>query len=133
MDSGELAEDVRELLRRHIESYEHLETLVRLHSEPNRQWVAGNLSPSPQHHERMAEILELFRGSGIVRLQSADAGSGYVYDPVSPALDAAVSSLVREYREQPTAVIRFMSANAIRRLRTGAARAFCDALIPRRK
>ncbi len=68
MDSGELPEDVRELLKKHVESYEHLEILVRLHGERDRQWTARDLSTVPQHVERLDQILELFRAGGIVPL-----------------------------------------------------------------
>ncbi len=81
----------------------------------------------------MTAILELFRAGGIVYLRQPDDGSGYIYEPVTPAINSAVNSLMREYREQPTSVIRFISANAIRRVRTGAARAFFETLIPRQK
>ncbi len=50
-----------------------------------------------------------------------------------PRWKRRVATLVRVYREQPTTVIKLISANAVQRLRKGALRAFADAVIWPRK
>ena len=132
-----LPDDVRSLLREHIESYDELETLLTLERLRGAGKTAEELSAATHVGvpliERAVRSLEARRFVG--RRASAPDGSvlgnepRYFYAPATPELDCAVRALARAYVEQPIPIIKLMSENAIQRLRNGAARAFAEAFI----
>ena len=67
------------------------------------------------------------------RLLEKHAGAqlAYRYAPAEPGMMAVVDRLAALYVQQRLEVIRQMSANAIDRLRTSAARTFADAFLLR--
>jgi hypothetical protein len=129
----ELPEDLRRLLESHLDSYESLVVVMLMQENRGREWTADALVCALPQTEQIAEALNSLQAAGFIRATSAHSGQHYVYAPTTPALDAAVASLVQVYREQPTAVIKFMSANAVRRLRKGALRAFAEVVLRRRR
>jgi len=132
-DASELPEDVRALLHEHIESYEHLETLLLLRRERYEQWtsegVAARLRVRP---ELIEAALANLKASGLVEATGV-APPRFAYRPASSGLDAAVGRLEREYAERPILIIQLMSANAIERLRTAALHTFADAFVLHKK
>jgi hypothetical protein len=133
MSIDELPARVQELLSKRIESFEQLEILLFLYGCRDRSWTAQAVSEQVQRGSEALEALEALRLAGLVRCTPCNPKLEYGYAPVSAQLDEAVSELARAYREQPITVIRVMSANSIRRVRVGAARAFADAFVIQKK
>lgn len=65
----------------------------------------------------------------LLEVPPADPPQGYRYAAAGSRLTQSVDRLARLYAEQRLEVIKQMSANAIERLRSSAARAFADAFI----
>lgn len=129
--SDELPEDVRVLLRQHIESFDELESLLLLRQEAGADFspdaVAARLGVSP---DAAAEALRSLVKAGVV---VAGAGGVYRFGAVDAGASATVAKLAEAYRERRVEVMRLLSANAIERLRTAAMRRFADAFLLRRK
>jgi hypothetical protein len=66
---------------------------------------------------------------GLVSRRDGAPQAVYCYSPQDPKLHEAVVGLAREYREQPIAIIKLLSTNAIERVRTAALRTFADAFV----
>jgi len=131
-DFPQVPEDVRALLRERIESYEQLEMLFALRND-RREQTAAALSARFGIDRTLAQsALAELQTHGLAQARGRGAEPRYVYAPASAALEEAVSRLARLYVEQPIAVLRILSTNAIERVRTGALRAFADAFILRK-
>jgi hypothetical protein len=132
-DAGELPEDVRALLHEHIESYEHLETLLLLRRERYEQWTSEGLAARLHVRPELIEAaLASLKASGLVEA-TAVVPERFTYRPASSGLEAAVGRLEREYAERPILIIQLMSANAIERLRTAALHTFADSFVLNKK
>jgi predicted ArsR family transcriptional regulator len=132
-DADELPEDVRALLHEHIESYEHLETLLLLRRERHEQWTSEALAARLRvRPELIAAALANLKAGGMVEATGVTP-TRFVYRPSSSGIDAAVGRLQREYTERPILIIQLMSANAIERLRTAALQTFADAFVLSKK
>jgi len=128
-DARDLPEDVRALLKEHIESYEQLEMLLLLRRERYEVWTAEGLAARLRVGAELIEpALAALKLSGLVEI-TGTAPSRFAYRPASPGLDAATGRLEREYAERPILIIQLMSANAIERLRTAALHTFADAFV----
>jgi hypothetical protein len=131
--ASELPEDVRALLHEHIESYEHLETLLLLRRERYEQWTSEGLAARLRVRPELIETaLASLKASGLVEA-TGPAPMRFAYRPASSGLDAAVGRLQSEYAERPILIIQLMSANAIERLRTAALHTFADAFVLNKK
>lgn len=132
-DASDLPEDVRALIHEHIESYEHLETLLLLRRERYEQWTSDTLAARLHvRPELVAAALASLKASGLVET-TGTAPTCFAYRAASSGLDAAVGRLEREYAERPILIIQLMSANSIERLRTAALHTFADAFILNKK
>lgn len=131
-DPDGVPDDVRALLRERIGSYEQLEILLTLCEEPDGGTAEALSSRLHIPLPLTASTLTELQARGLVRLETVAAGTRYVYEPATPALEATVSRLAKAYAEHTIAIIKLMSSNAIGRVRTGAARAFADAFILRK-
>lgn len=132
-DASDLPEDVRALLHEHIESYEHLETLLLLRRERYEQWTCEGLAARLRVRPELIETaLASLKAGGLVEATDA-APTRFAYRPASSGLDAAVGRLASEYAERPILIIQLMSANAIERLRTAALHTFADAFVLSKK
>jgi hypothetical protein len=131
--AASLPEDVRALLHQHIDSYEQLETLLLLRRERYEQWTSAGLAARLRVPGDLIETA--LKGLGASGLVAAAGGvpARFAYRAASPALDAAVGHLEREYAERPILIIQLMSANAIERLRTAALHTFADAFVLNKK
>jgi predicted ArsR family transcriptional regulator len=124
---------VRALIHEHIESYEHLETLLLLRRERHGQWTSESLAARLHVRPELIEAaLASLKASGLVEATGA-APARFAYRAASPGLDEAVGRLEREYAERPILVIQLMSANSIERLRTAALHTFADAFVLNKK
>ena len=129
---SQLPEEVRALLRERIESYEQLEVLFALRND-RREQTAQEMSVQLAIDRTLADsTLAELQAQGLAELRGRDPEPRYLYAPANPQLDQAVAHLARLYAEQPIAILKILSANAIRRVRTGALRAFADAFILRK-
>jgi len=132
-EANELPEDVRALLHEHIESYEHLETLLLLRRERYEQWTSEALAARLHVRPELIEAaLASLKAGGLVEATGADPMQ-FAYRPASSGIDAAVGRLQSEYTERPILIIQLMSANAIERLRTAALHTFADAFVLHKK
>lgn len=128
MDSVGLPELVESFLRDHITSYEQLEILLLLRTEPARAWsleeVAQPLSIArPAATAALAHLREL---GLVVIVEEHGGGDGARYALAEgPAeLSSTVAALAVAYDEDRAGVMRALSRNAIARLRSRAMRAF---------
>jgi hypothetical protein len=131
MNGVDLPAEVQALLYDHIESYEQLEILLLLRLEAAESWseehISSRLNISPT---LTAAALSALRLSGVVKLRGE--WPRYEYAADTPAIDDAVNMLVAIHSTHRFEIIKLMSANAIRRMRTGALRAFADAFVLRK-
>lgn len=133
MVSDSLPQEVESLLGAHVESYEQLAVLLLVQSEPDRQWSAEDLA----HNLRIAlsiaaESAMDLCSRGLVRVAGRKPSPHYQY-AATGSIASAVSQLAVEYARNPLGVVKALSANAIRRVRTSALRAFADAFVVKRK
>lgn len=128
--SHELPADVRTLLFEHIESYEQLEILLLLQRNRGADWTPAQLCGQLKISEEMvAESLSALQQGGLVVGRTELAPIAYAYAPVSLGLEETVSRLAAAYSERPLPIIRLMSSNAIRRVRTGSMRALAESFV----
>jgi len=130
----ELDSDVLYLLFDQVTNYEQLEALLLLHGCPAQAWsvaaVAAALRTDP---DSAASALDELASHQLVALTSGDHGPQYQYSAAPDGVGATVDRLAQAYAQQRLEVVKQMSANAIDRLRSSAARTFSDAFIFRRK
>lgn len=131
MTAETLPPDVRVLLHDRIETFEELEVLLFLVRTGGAYTVEGleeqfNVPPS-----LLDEALAgLVRASLLTRRPAPEAT--FQYAPATKELDSQVQTLAAFYKDSPIAVMRFMSASAVERVRTSAIRTFGDAFLIRR-
>jgi hypothetical protein len=128
--TGEFPEAVKALLRDHVTSFEKLEVLLLLSGEPHQAWTTASLSSRVHVPEDLiVEALDALQRSRLVG-STAGAGQRVVrYAPATAELAHAARELLRVFPDQRAAIIGFMNANAIERVRSGAIRTFADAFI----
>ena len=126
----ELPEDVLALLRTHLETYEQIEVLQLLHSEPRGAWSPGRISERLHIDVPLVETaVNALQSGELIQCSATEAGRASAYSPGNPTLKAAAERLLQEYRERPARIMQLISSYAIERVRTAAARAFADAFI----
>jgi len=126
-----LSAELAQFLRDHVESYEHLLLLLLLQSEPARQFEVDELSSSLRlPAELVSGALDaLARGA---LLETSPAGRRYRFAPADPRQGELARALDATYAKQPALIMQTLSANAIRRMRTGALHAFANAFVLRK-
>jgi DNA-binding MarR family transcriptional regulator len=123
----EIPEDVRALLRTCVTSYEELEVLLLLAREPGDAVTAAAVADRVRTPvSAVAAALGTLVDAGLV--EAGPGGDTFRYQPRAE-LGAAVARLLEEARENPVAIIRAMSANAIERIRMSAVNMFADAFV----
>jgi len=124
--TNEETEELRLFLRDNVSSFEELETLLFLARAPRRAWpvadVAAALSLSD---DAIRTAVAGLPSSLLVREEGASA-------PVcryaaGPDLQPVVERLLRAYDERRVVILQIMSANAMERVRSAAARHLADA------
>jgi hypothetical protein len=128
----ELDAEVCRLLFDHVTSYEQLEALLLLHARP-AQWHSATQVAAALHIDAAnaaAALMALARQ----RLLGAEAAGGaggqrWLYAPADGRLATSVDKLAQAYGRQRLEVVKQMSANAIERVRSSAARTFADAFL----
>ncbi|HEY7930345.1 MAG TPA: hypothetical protein VID71_10045 [Steroidobacteraceae bacterium] len=128
---AELDAEVRQLLSEHVTGYEQLEALLLLHRDSRQSSTGEQLGAELRIDAgSMATALAELAEHGLLERRTGPPPS-YRYAPVQTALAAAVDRLAQLYTEQRLEIIRQMSANAIERLRSSAARSFSEAFLLR--
>lgn len=122
----------KELLFETAETFEELEVLVWFHGRG--EGSAGDATLISQQTTARGEAAEAALASlanrGILSVSSAEPGQ-FVYVPSAEARQA-IELVVSEYRENLVDVVGLMTANAIERVRTAAARTFAEGFRIRR-
>lgn len=116
---------MHELLRRHIASYDQLELLLLLRAERAR-WCS-----EPWLEDKRPGMLDALQHLVEQRLVVERGGTGerlYQYNPPDEQIARAIDHLATVYRNQPHEVMRVMTANAVERVRSQAARTFGEVL-----
>jgi hypothetical protein len=126
----ELPNDVRHLLANKVDSLEKVEVMFLAWREPGTVWSVATASarlrlPADSVATALSELTD-------ARLLAADS-VGYRYAPGTAADAAAVVALCNLYDGDRLLVLREMSALAMERIRSSAARAFSDAFRFRRR
>jgi hypothetical protein len=131
MGVTEIPSPVQAFLLEHIESYEQLEILLLLRLEATEIWSEARISARLGLSATLtADALSALLAHGLVRRQGEPPRC--VFAPRSEALDQVVTELARSYASQRLEILKLMSANAIKRMRTDALRAFADAFVLRK-
>lgn len=96
-----------------------LELLILMRTEADRLWSADELVATLRASDTLvADVLRSFEVSGLVVRE----GAGFVYRPVSPALETLCAAVEAAYRERPVRVV-----NAVTRRRSDQLQSFADA------
>lgn len=120
---------VRQVLRDHIDSYEHLECLLLLGRTYPRSWavddVAAELHSGPSI---VAEALDHLHRAGLVQTSTTGGPTQFTYS-AGPGL---IEALWHAYATNRLAIMNLMTANSLDRVRTSALRRFASAFLLRR-
>jgi hypothetical protein len=133
MSEEKIPQDVIALLQEHVHSYEQLEILVLLRGWSGEELVDQAVAQAlgiPV--ESAAGALRQLAETGVLEsITQSDLQWRYrgPRDDLRPAIDG----LAKAYKESRLEVMRLMTVNAIRRMRTGAMRAFADAFVVGKK
>jgi len=129
-----LSEDLLDLLRRRVGSLEALECLLLVRRERERKWASFEIARELGIPEGMVDTtLAAMKAAALVVREGAAGGATWRYAPRGAELEAIVDRLARVYEERRLEVMRILSAQAMERLRSSAARAFADAFVIGRK
>ena len=122
--------EARSLLFEHVSGYDELEALLLLHAAPARAWTVVEVAAALRIAalDAAAALGEL-SAHRLLATENASAPERFRYAPADGALAAGVDRLAQAYAGQRLDVVKQMSANAIERLRSSAARAFADAFL----
>lgn len=127
----ELDADIQRLLFERVASYEQLEALLLLRAEAGQFRSVRHLAEQLRIDDSsVAAALEALTAHRLLEKQPGPQPA-YRYAPAEVDAAAMVDRLAALYTEQRLEVIRQMSANAIERLRSSAARTFADAFLLR--
>jgi membrane-bound ClpP family serine protease len=128
-----ISDEVRALLVAHVRSHEQLETLLLLHRKRDQEWTVMSVSEALNiSASAAAEALSELASGDLVELLHAESVPPR-YRAAKTSLGPAVEHLAQAYSENRIELMKVLSANAIERVRTGALRAFADALVIGRK
>jgi hypothetical protein len=113
MSQADIPQVVRAFIAQHIESAELLETLLLVHSAPERDWTPDDVARSIYTVPASAiRRLEQLVALSLAARRAGDADPAYRYAPGSPDLAAQVDALAAAYRAHRVAVINLVYAPA---------------------
>lgn len=96
-DDRDIPPDVRRYVIARIDSVTELETLILLHSAPERHWTPAEVAQRVYVSTPMAQaLLERFAMDGVFRAQGD--GSSYTYAPATEELGKLLDRLEQAYR-----------------------------------
>lgn len=128
MPEAEVPYELRELIVRHLDSMEQVETLLLLARSEPRAWSVGDVAQELRWSVRGAQqcLEDLIRGP-LVRRVGSGAGATYEFAP-TPADRGTVSTLMQLYDTRPLLLGRLIYDRP-----PTVARSFADAFRIRRK
>jgi hypothetical protein len=113
--NGAITKEAGDFLTRHIDSVAHLELLLLLYGDKDREWSADGIARELRVERGWAVArLKEFAASGIAR---ESAPQTYRYAPRNDKLHAAVQAVTNAYAERRVAVIDFIYAKPLANLR----------------
>jgi hypothetical protein len=119
---SQLPDHLKAFLQR-VESFEGLEVVLLLASEPDRRWTHAEL-PRPE--------LQPGLSSALARSGLALASEGGLQLSDEPRVRSYAEELRALFRDNPLPIVQFLNQSAIERVRASAARTFADAFVVRR-
>jgi hypothetical protein len=119
--------ELKKFIAQNIESLAQLETLLRLHRDPQRQWTADELARELYISADMCRgiCIDLERRRLAVR---GDAPQSWRYPAADPEVDLLVEQLAQTYRERRVAVVTAIYSTPVNKVQT-----FADAFRLRRE
>lgn len=129
-DGHELPREVRALIREHIHSLEQLDLLLFLHGHPGQTLASSEVAHALGSTDALARAtMTHLRRQGLSTVTSDFAAC---YAPSSAALHQLVARLAEAYAHARPAVLTFISACALDRVRDAQGRAFAHAYLGHR-
>lgn len=107
-DPDVLTKEVKDFVLDRIATPVHLETLIMLCREPDREWTVAELARAQYTDaDRVVGALEDFStGRRLVRAEPGPAGQSYRFWPQDEALRETVASLLDAYNRMPVQLVR---------------------------
>lgn len=128
--TSELDVEVLRLLSGQVTSYEQLEALLLLHAAAGRDWAVMEVAAALRIDDaNAAAALAALSTQHLLTVTGVGVQQRYRYASADATLAAGVDKLALAYAERRLEVVKQMSANAIERLRSSAARTFADAFL----
>lgn len=98
--------EVRDLVRRHVTSGDHLEILMRMYDAPERAFTRDDLRQTTHIAERsLQRCLDELTDSGIIR--RAESGT-WQYGPKNVQDRHALDQLAQMYNQRPVTLVRLV-------------------------
>jgi hypothetical protein len=130
MSAEDLPGNVRDLLRDHVTSFERLELLLFFHRQPLQDWDLTTVCAQTRIAPDLAEAsLPSLVSSQLIRPVAGPPSPLYRFAPATADLAQAVDALANAFEHRRAALMSFMSAMAIERLRSQTMRAFADSFV----
>lgn len=127
MSQQQIPAEVQQFVAEYITSADQLDILLLLHSRPEEQWTARQVSEAVFTVPTSATLrLEQLAAAGLLSSDGA-ADPRYQYSPMSPALRARMDALALAYRENRVGVIQLVFQKPVDPLKS-----FADAFRLRR-
>jgi hypothetical protein len=127
MEDQPVPAELQQFLLDHVQNYEQLSLLVLLGSNPERVWTVGEASAGTgMPPEYVQDALRSLAAADLMHLQP---GPPDTFTMTAGDTRQLLIGLAALFDSNRLAVMRAMNANAISRVRTGAARAFSSAFL----
>ena len=130
MSDDHVPEVVQRLVREQVRTYDALEVVLFLHRESGRRWRPAEVAAAVRLSEDVAAtVLNELAQHHLVVGAAGPKGPAFRLNTERAEVASAVSQLAAAWDAHRLALIRLLNANALERLRTGAARALSDAFL----
>ncbi len=133
MSERAIPDDVKELLRASVHSFEELEVLLLLHREAHHAWLAVTIAE--ELHLDVAAVLPALANlaeQGLLAREETGHGATFRYAAQTAELANAVDHLAAIYARDRLQVVLVLSRNAMSRIQHSTLKAFSDAFRLRR-
>ncbi|MBE7553436.1 MAG: MarR family transcriptional regulator [Anaerolineales bacterium] len=116
-DQG-LSEEVKKFIAEHINSLEQLEVLLLLHSHPQQEWTAQEVSQELRLSQASAAMrLADLDKRGLLAVREA-SDPLYRYQPQKPDFEPTVDSLAKSYPDYRFTVINLIFSKPLDKIKT---------------
>jgi len=123
MEPSDIPQQVQIFLRTYVESYEELELLLCVRARGVGWCTSADVGTSTATTPgSVDEALARLRQRGLLEGRDEPRPPSYRYQPGDASLEHAIDELASRYRDDPTGVMKLMTANAVERVRNQAAR-----------